>query len=81
MHLRVTSRFNFVDDFRNSESYYDVEERKANNITRQSNKFIAVILYRNLFCPMVLQTTKYTPWPLVRERTIPTERPPLVDEI
>jgi hypothetical protein len=21
------------------------------------------------------------PWPLVRERTIPTERPPLVDEI
>jgi hypothetical protein len=26
-------------------------------------------------------TTKKTPWPLVRERTIPTERPPLVDEI
>jgi hypothetical protein len=24
---------------------------------------------------------KQTPWPLVRERTIPTERPPLVDEI
>jgi hypothetical protein len=24
---------------------------------------------------------KRTPWPLVRERTIPTERPPLVDEI
>jgi hypothetical protein len=22
-----------------------------------------------------------TPWPLVRERNIPTERPPLVDEI
>jgi hypothetical protein len=22
-----------------------------------------------------------TPWPLVRERTVPTERPPLVDEI
>jgi hypothetical protein len=22
-----------------------------------------------------------TPWPLVRERTLPTERPPLVDEI
>jgi hypothetical protein len=22
-----------------------------------------------------------TPWPLVRERTIPTDRPPLVDEI
>jgi hypothetical protein len=27
-------------------------------------------------CPKTL-----TPWPLVRERTIPTERPPLVDEI
>jgi hypothetical protein len=27
------------------------------------------------------QKTKQTPWPLVRERTIPTERPPLVDEI
>jgi hypothetical protein len=25
--------------------------------------------------------TKQTPWPLVRERTLPTERPPLVDEI
>jgi hypothetical protein len=24
---------------------------------------------------------KQTPWPLVRERTIPTEQPPLVDEI
>jgi hypothetical protein len=27
------------------------------------------------------QTNKQTPWPLVRERTIPTERQPLVDEI
>jgi hypothetical protein len=25
--------------------------------------------------------TKQTPWPLVRKQTIPTERPPLVDEI
>jgi hypothetical protein len=25
--------------------------------------------------------TKQAPWPLVRERTKPTERPPLVDEI
>jgi hypothetical protein len=24
---------------------------------------------------------KQTPWPLVRERTIPTDRPPLFDEI
>jgi hypothetical protein len=27
------------------------------------------------------KTNKQTPWPLVRERTIPTDRPPLVDEI
>jgi hypothetical protein len=26
-------------------------------------------------------TNKQTPWPLVRKRTIPTERPPLVGEI
>jgi hypothetical protein len=28
-----------------------------------------------------LTINKQTPWPLVRKRTIPTERPPLVDEI
>jgi hypothetical protein len=27
------------------------------------------------------QQQQKTPWPLVRERTIPTDRPPLVDEI
>jgi hypothetical protein len=27
------------------------------------------------------RTNKQTPWPLVRKRTIPTERPPLVDDI
>jgi hypothetical protein len=27
------------------------------------------------------KTNKQTPWPLVRERTIPTDRPPLFDEI
>jgi hypothetical protein len=27
------------------------------------------------------QTNKQTPWPLVRERIIPTERPPLFDEV
>jgi hypothetical protein len=30
---------------------------------------------------VALYKQKQTPWPLVRERTIPTERPPLVDEI
>jgi hypothetical protein len=28
-----------------------------------------------------VETQKQTPWSLVRKRTIPTERPPLVDEI
>jgi hypothetical protein len=35
-----------------------------------------VTLYRS-----VTHKQKQTPWPLVRERTIPTDRPPLVDEI
>jgi hypothetical protein len=30
---------------------------------------------------VIKKKNKQTPWPLVRERTIPTERPPLVDEI
>jgi hypothetical protein len=34
-----------------------------------------------LYPVFLLLQTKQTPWPLVRERTIPTERPPLVDEI
>jgi hypothetical protein len=29
----------------------------------------------------IYKKNKQTPWPLVRERTIPTERPPLVGEI
>jgi hypothetical protein len=31
--------------------------------------------------PLQPRKQKQTPWPLVRKRTIPTERPPLVDEI
>jgi hypothetical protein len=30
---------------------------------------------------MCIGLVKQTPWPLVRKRTIPTERPPLVGEI
>jgi hypothetical protein len=33
------------------------------------------------FCNERRSKTTQTPWPLVRERTIPTEGPPLVDEI
>jgi hypothetical protein len=32
-------------------------------------------------CVIITQLLDQPPWPLVRERTIPTERPPLVDEI
>jgi hypothetical protein len=31
--------------------------------------------------PPGINKKQQTPWPLVRERTIPTEGPPLVDEI
>jgi hypothetical protein len=34
-----------------------------------------------LFSAAVSPKKKKTPWPLVRERTIPTDRPLLVDEI
>jgi hypothetical protein len=37
--------------------------------------------YLEIMSQIYIQTKKQTPWPLVRERTIPTERPPLVDEI
>jgi hypothetical protein len=35
----------------------------------------------SVFLDLVQKQKKQTPWSLVRERTIPTERPPLVDEI
>jgi hypothetical protein len=42
--------------------------------------------YKQFYMPILAalseQAIQYiTPWPLVRKRTIPTERPPLVDEI
>jgi hypothetical protein len=38
----------------------------------KSSVYIYIYIYTHIYI---------TPWPLVRERTIPTERPPLVDEI
>jgi hypothetical protein len=35
----------------------------------------------SVFQTLIITNKKQTPWPLVRERTIPTDRPPLVDEI
>jgi hypothetical protein len=44
----------------------------------------SVMNWRSGFLILTLLSQKYikqTPWPLVREQTIPTDRPPLVDEI
>jgi hypothetical protein len=45
----------------------DIEEATGNWFSQLTNDYY--------------KKTKQTPWPLVRERTIPTEQPPLVDEI
>jgi hypothetical protein len=39
------------------------------------------IAFTNTSRLLLTEVNKQTPWPLVRERTIPTDRPPLVDEI
>jgi hypothetical protein len=48
------------------------------------NQLRAINIMKNVvFCNIKpsLYLTKQTPWLLVRERTIPTDRPPLVDKI
>jgi hypothetical protein len=59
--------------------------KMLNNLAiRHSNKTILYMLLCLKYLSGGLQgtkQTKQTPWPLVRKRTIPTERPPLVDEI
>jgi hypothetical protein len=40
-----------------------------------------VTLVRTYISEKISFLSSKTPWPLVRERTIPTDRPPLVDEI
>jgi hypothetical protein len=37
--------------------------------------------YRKLRTEIQTNKTRQTQWPLIRERTIPTDRPPLVDNI
>jgi hypothetical protein len=54
-----------------------VRVRKHNSTavsTKHGMKVSLLVLYFQC-------NSKQTPWPLVRERTIPTDRPPLVDEI
>jgi hypothetical protein len=46
------------------------------------NSFIgAVLFYVYVISRASTRLQKKTPWPFVRKRTIPTERPPLVGEI
>jgi hypothetical protein len=67
---------------RNSEVYFtqsrrtEVSQIPNGNITRaEFKKYEVTVTGTNK------QTNKQTPWPSVRKRTIPTERPPLVSEI
>jgi hypothetical protein len=60
----------------------------ASRVVLSSIELVLYQLQAALFCvwggrqfSMKADTNKQTQWPLVRERTIPTERPPLVDEI
>jgi hypothetical protein len=52
---------------------------------RNNNKIITTTVPSEhislAFCLISLLFTYLTPWPLVRKRTIPTERPPLVGEV
>jgi hypothetical protein len=55
------------------------------NLEGGGNKFFPNVLapmkgFTSEDGPQVFKLIK-TPWPLVRKRTIPTDRPPLVDEI
>jgi hypothetical protein len=48
---------------------------------KQSMVLSGLALPTFLLVALRLNQTKQTPWPLVRKRTISTERPPLVGEI
>jgi hypothetical protein len=49
-----------------------------NAYERRNYPVISLLKYLSYY---ITKQTKQTPWPLVRERTIPTKRRPLVDEI
>jgi hypothetical protein len=54
-----------------------MDSNEAQEWNRNKFRFSAVSMGRTV----TGGKKKKTPWPLVRERTIPTDRPPLVDEI
>jgi hypothetical protein len=73
---------------------YSVEEprRKLASVSKQDVRgYMASVRMRarvwrcedtqHLVDTALRKQTKQTPWPVVRKRTIPTDRPPLIDEI
>jgi hypothetical protein len=57
--------------------YFDLRYR-VYTYSRKTSTYIYI--YVEVYIYIYITNSKQTPWPLVRERTIPTERPPL-DEI
>jgi hypothetical protein len=53
----------------------------SNPSTQEAIKMQVLNLMQTLYSNNLQKHAKKTPWPLVRKRTILTERPPLVDEI
>jgi hypothetical protein len=78
--LRVTYRLHHQCD-KNRIAKNNVTRTTQRNILEDGILQVCDCLQDMACRTQFLQNKKQTPWPLVRERTIPTERPPLVDEI
>jgi hypothetical protein len=55
-----------------------IGELRTTQAATSNHVLSLVTLWTNVY---ITSKQKLTPWPLVRKRTIPTERPPLVGEI
>jgi hypothetical protein len=80
----VPSVNRFLDNAWSLLEPYRYPRRFLNFIFRRKNRVTLLSLQPQNLEALFKQTnkqTKQTPWPLVRERTIPTDWPPLVDEI
>jgi hypothetical protein len=54
------------------------------HMLNENLSLIVCLIHGNIYTSRSSRTPHFhnkTPWPLVRERTMPTERPPFVDEI
>jgi hypothetical protein len=78
VHGIISAEFFYVAFLSEGAAFYDTVPRGIWNTTA-----VFIPRYAKTFYGVCEQkkTKKETPWPLVRERTIPTERPPLFDEI